>query len=167
MNSKIFWYEAFDFVFVCVLGTLLHFLYDWTNLLIFAPISAVNESTWEHMKILYIPCFTFAIIQSFSPTFKIKDFFNAKLFSMGLSTAFIPIAFYTINGALFKTPFYVDILLFYIAALLNSLLSYFAVIRLNIKAKSGVYGLIGALLILLAFITFTFYPPALPIFISP
>ena len=167
MNSKIFWYEAFDFVFVCVFGTLLHFLYDWTNLLIFAPISAINESTWEHMKIFYIPCFMFAIIQSFSPTFKIKGFFNAKLFSMGLSTAFIPIAFYTINGALFTTPFYVDILLFYIAALLNSLLSYFAVIRLNIKAKSGVYGLIGALLILLAFITFTFYPPALPIFISP
>ena len=42
-------------------GTLLHFLYDWTgNLVAVAPFSGVNESTWEHMKLLFWPLFIFA-----------------------------------------------------------------------------------------------------------
>lgn len=46
-------------------GTLLHFLYDWSNQSIFAaPFSAVNESAWEHMKLLFFPMFIFALIQS-------------------------------------------------------------------------------------------------------
>ena len=37
-------------------GTILHFLYDWTGgSILVAPLSGVNESTWEHMKLLYWP----------------------------------------------------------------------------------------------------------------
>ena len=53
------------YTFSVVLGTLLHFVYDWTKCAIFTPISAVNESTWEHMKILFFPCLFFAVFQYF------------------------------------------------------------------------------------------------------
>jgi hypothetical protein len=34
-------------------GTLLHFLYEWLGEAVWiAPLSGVNESTWEHMKLL-------------------------------------------------------------------------------------------------------------------
>lgn len=44
-------------LFVSVLGVLMHFVYEWSGsnrfVGLFAPI---NESTWEHMKLLFFPC---------------------------------------------------------------------------------------------------------------
>ena len=52
------------FAATALLGTLLHFLYDWTGQNVFAAlVSGVNESTWEHMKLLYFPLFIFALVQ--------------------------------------------------------------------------------------------------------
>ena len=43
---------------VILLGNTLHFVYDWTGQARWAAyISAVNESTWEHMKLLFVPWF--------------------------------------------------------------------------------------------------------------
>ena len=51
--KKIFIWSA---IIVSILGTLLHFAYDWSgqNTLVglFTP---VNESTWEHMKLIFFP----------------------------------------------------------------------------------------------------------------
>ena len=45
-------------------GTILHFLYDWTGeSILVAPFSGVNESIWEHMKLLFWPLFLFALVQ--------------------------------------------------------------------------------------------------------
>ena len=50
--------------FTSVFGTLLHYLYDWSgSALWLAPFSGVNESTWEHMKLLFWPMFIYAMIQ--------------------------------------------------------------------------------------------------------
>ena len=67
------------YVFTSALGTLLHFLYDLTGESVAVSFfSAVNESTWEHMKIAFWPMFIFAIIQSFY--FKDRnDYWNIKL----------------------------------------------------------------------------------------
>ncbi len=40
-------------------GTLLHFLYDRTDSPLCALISGVNESIWEHMKLLFFPMLVF------------------------------------------------------------------------------------------------------------
>lgn len=49
-------YVVIGFFVVGILGTLFHFVYDWAGKLwlvgLFVP---VNESTWEHMKLLFIP----------------------------------------------------------------------------------------------------------------
>ena len=59
-------------------GTLLHFLFEWLDgALWIAPFSAVNESTWEHMKLLFWPSFIYAIIQS-------RFFLKRKDFYLGL-----------------------------------------------------------------------------------
>ena len=38
-----------------VAGTLLHFVYEWFGGNVWAVIGAVNESTWEHLKLLFFP----------------------------------------------------------------------------------------------------------------
>ncbi len=49
-------YVVIGFFVVGILGTLFHFVYGWSGQLwlvgLFVP---VNESTWEHMKLLFIP----------------------------------------------------------------------------------------------------------------
>lgn len=58
-QTAVFW-ELAGFLFTGALGVLLHFLYEWSggNTLA-AAFSAVNESTWEHMKLLFFPMFVF------------------------------------------------------------------------------------------------------------
>ena len=44
-------YMILGFLFTAALGTIWHFLYDWTGRgAIAALFFPVNESTWEHMK---------------------------------------------------------------------------------------------------------------------
>ena len=56
MKRRLWRWQLAGFIFTAVLGVLLHFLYDWTNeSLVVALFSAVNESTFEHMKLLFFP----------------------------------------------------------------------------------------------------------------
>ena len=48
----------FRFFFISILGVLLHFTYEWSDdNRIVGLFSAVNESTWEHLKLLFFRCF--------------------------------------------------------------------------------------------------------------
>ena len=39
-----------------ILGTIFHFTYEWSGKkVIIGLFSAVNESTWEHLKLLFFP----------------------------------------------------------------------------------------------------------------
>ena len=60
MNKiKIRNYKIFNTIFVFALGTLLHFVYDWSwQNQIIGAFSAVNESTWEHLKLIFFPIST-------------------------------------------------------------------------------------------------------------
>ena len=66
MGKRLFWWELIGFLFVGVMGVLLHFLYEWSGgNLIAALVSGVNESTWEHMKLLFVPTVLFTVVQVF------------------------------------------------------------------------------------------------------
>lgn len=46
--------NLFRFIFISVLGVLLHFTYEWAgDNAVVGLFSAVNESTWEHLKLLF------------------------------------------------------------------------------------------------------------------
>ena len=79
MKNDLLIYQVVGLTFTAFFGTILHFLYEWTNLILIAPISAVNESTWEHMKLVFIPSFVFAIIQSFIYKKEYNSFWFVKL----------------------------------------------------------------------------------------
>ena len=63
MKRNLLLWQFGGLTFATALGTILHFVFDWTGWAFVAPISAVNESTWEHMKILFFPMLIFALIQ--------------------------------------------------------------------------------------------------------
>ena len=62
MGKRLFYWELGAFAASAALGTLLHFVYEWSGGSPWAAaVSAVNESTWEHMKILYTAIFAVSL----------------------------------------------------------------------------------------------------------
>jgi hypothetical protein len=66
MKRSIGLWQILGFSIASLGGTILHFLYDWLGKAAWiASFSGVNESTWEHMKLLVWPTFIFAVVQYF------------------------------------------------------------------------------------------------------
>ena len=148
-------------------GTLLHFLYDWTggNILI-SPFSGVNESTWEHMKLLFLPLFLFALIQR--PFFKEQEnYWCVKLAEILLGIALIPVLFYTYNGVFGESPDWINIAIFYISALLVYLFEWWAFKQDRLPCKPPLLAFVFICLIGMLFVIFTFAPPQIPLFRDP
>lgn len=148
-------------------GTLLHFLYDWLGESVFvAPFSSVNESTWEHMKLLFWPMFIFAVVQSFFFKDR-KDFWCVKLRGTLLGLILIPVLFYTYNGVIGKSPDWINIAIFFISAAV----AYIYETRLfnsgKLSSQNSKRSFIWLCVIALLFVVFTFRTPELGIFKDP
>ena len=148
-------------------GTILHFLYDWTGgSILVAPFSGVNESTWEHMKLLFWPLFFFALVQR--PFFREQEnYWCVKLAKILLGLTLIPVLFYTYNGILGKSPDWVNIAIFYITAGLVFLFEWWAFKNDRIKCRYPRLALAVICLIGVLFVVFTFVPPQIPLFRDP
>ena len=95
MKRSIGLWQFFGFGVTAFGGTVLHFLYEWLGEAAWiAPFSGVNESTWEHMKLLFWPMLLYAVAQRFLFRER-KDFWCVKLRGILLGLSLIPILFYT------------------------------------------------------------------------
>ena len=148
-------------------GTLLHFLYDWTDeSSLVAPFSGVNESTWEHMKLLFWPLFIFALIQRLFFKEQI-NYWCVKLAEIVLGLVLIPVLFYTYNGAFGKSPDWINIAIFYVSALQVFLFEWWAFKKNRLQCKHPRITFTLICLIGVLFIAFTFAPPQIPLFQDP
>ena len=155
------------FTVASIVGTLLHFLYDWLGgAKWIAPFSGVNESTWEHMKLLFWPMFIYSIVQGLCINDR-EDFWCIKLRTILLGLSLIPIIFYTYNGVIGRSPDWLNISIFFISAAA----AYFYEGKLwesnDIKCRSPKTALILLCIIGLLFALFTFRTPELAIFRDP
>lgn len=167
MKKNLFFWQLAGLTFCAVLGTILHFLYDWTGSILVAPFSAVNESTWEHMKLLFFPAFIFAVIQNLFFAKEVKSFWWIKLFGILLGLFTIPIIFYTYNGAFGVSPDWFNVLIFFIALFFEFFGEYQLIKYSEINLKFNIIPLMVLIFIAVLFGFFTFYTPYLPIFVSP
>ena len=167
MKRDLLLWQFGGFVFAAVGGTLLHFLYGWAGeSALIAPFSAVNESTWEHMKLLFFPLFIFALIQSrFFKNY--GNFWCVKLAGILVGLLLIPVLFYTANGAFGRTPDWVNISIFFISAAATFLLETRLFKREIFECKVPWAALILICLIGVLFAVFTFAPPSIPLFQDP
>ena len=168
MKSKIGAWQFLGFAITSLGGTLLHFLYDWTGEnKIAALISGVNESTWEHMKLLYFPLLVYAIIEYFIVGKEYKCYWCVKLSGSILGLISIPVIFYSLNGIFGKTPDWINITIFFIAAALTFLYENYLFkkdkkCKLSPNVCLALFLLIGG-----AFMLFTFKTPEIRIFKDP
>lgn len=169
MANKLLKRSIISTLFMLILGTLLHFTNQWFNHHpIVMIISAVHESVWEHLKLIFFPALWFYIIEIIF--FKSKDQPLTVVTFIAIITGliFIVSAFYTYTGIIGKHILIIDIGIFIIAVLLFNYLKY----RLLKNKKEyptwttplAITLFVG---IIILFILFTFSPPQLPLFQAP
>ena len=117
-------------IIISILGTLLHFLYDWTNHnKIVGLFAAVNESTWEHIKIALTSTILWSLVDGYKYGLY-PNYFLAKLGSLLIIVIVIPLLFYTYQLITKKDIVIVDISIFYIAIILSQIIFKY-IINLN------------------------------------
>ena len=162
-EHSILW-QAVGFAFVTFGGTILHFLFEWTGgSVLVSPFSGVNESTWEHMKLLYWPLLFFALVQRVFFMDQ-KNYWCVKLTEILLGLILVPVLFYTYNGAFGKSPDWVNITIFYISALIVYLYERRAFRKNRMVCPYPWLAFAGICLIGVLFVVFTFAPPGIPLF---
>lgn len=157
----------FGFGVASFFGTVLHFLYEWLGKARWiAPFSGVNESTWEHMKLLFWPMFIFAVVESFF--FRdVEDFWCVKLRGTLVGLGLIPLIFYSYNGVIGKSPDWVNIGIFFVAAALAYVYETRLFRRTEGKCEYPTAAFLGLCFMAVLFIVFTFFTPRIGIFKDP
>ena len=167
MKRTVWIWELFGFAVTALGGTLLHFLYEWLGEAVWiAPFSGINESTWEHMKLLFWPMFIFALIQSLFFR-EYKGFWCIKLRGTLLGLSLIPILFYTYNGVIGKSPDWINIAIFFISAAIVYIYELRELYRDNIVCNNPGKAFLMLLILAALFVVFTFATPELGIFRDP
>lgn len=167
MKQKLLRWQFAGFAVTAFGGVLLHFLYNWMQQrILIAPFSSVNESTWEHMKLLFFPMFIFAQFQSrFFKEF--KSFWCVKLVGILTGLVLIPMLFYTYNGAIGKSPDWFNIAIFFISAAAAFILETWLFKKNTLHCKSPWLAFALICLIGVLFVVFTFVTPRIPMFQDP
>lgn len=160
-------YSLIGFLFVVITGTLGHFVYDWSSQNYVAGLFfPVNESTWEHMKLIYFP----ALLYSFYMEKRLQKEYPCIRFALSsgilAGTAFIPVFFYVYSGIWGRNYFVFDILTFLLSAAIVFVVTY----RFSQSCRAQKYS--AALrafvwILFLGFLLFSYFPPSIGLFVSP
>lgn len=159
--------ELVGFFFILILGTLSHFFYEWSgHKKIFALFFAVNESTWEHIKLALGPTFLWMLIEI--PFLKLNNnFLLSKLVCLLTLIIFIPAFYYAYRAIFKKNIFFLNILGFIIAIALGQTLSYIIYNSTLVPSIICYMSFLLIMVILITYLTCTYYPPKNFLFEDP
>lgn len=165
--NKLKCYTVIGAIFVLIIGTLSHFLYEWTNYnYIIGLFTPVNESTWEHMKLIFFPMLLYSLFMILKLNKDYKCLVSSLSSGILLGTFLIPIIFYTYSGILGYNTFILDILTFAVSVIAAFYAAYKLALSCNMQRYTALLrGLI--IVITICFLLFTYYPPNIGLFAIP
>ena len=155
------------FAVISLLGVLFHFTYELSDEnKIVGLFSAVNESIFEHQKLIFYPAIIYSAFEYFKMPKKYKNYTAAVTLGIISAIIFIITAFYTYSGIIGKSYTFVDIALFFIGVMV------FLKVR-NIIIKNSFFesrllntiAVISLIIMAVLFTVWTFSPPRLALFI--
>ena len=126
----------------------------------------VNESTWEHMKLVFFPMLLFSLLAIPKLKKAFPGITSSLLSGVLLGTALIPVLFYTYTGILGRNFFILDMAVFVLSVIAAFLTAYRLTLSCTIQSRTLIL-LIAAGIVLVCFLLFTFIPPNIGIFVPP
>ncbi len=159
-------WEIAGVLFTVIVGTLLHFTYIWSGEnQIVAVFSAVNESVWEHGKLLAVPWILWSVVESLALRGSGRPVLSARAAGLLAGMVAIPTLYYTYTGVVGQRFLAADLAIFLLAVLLAMAVS----LRLLYCRGLGqpVWQIVGGMVlagVMLLLAYWTFMPPQLPLF---
>lgn len=164
--SSVLKFEIISSIFIMLVGTLLHFTFGWSNNnLLVGTFSPINESIWEHLKLLFFPMLISTIIGYFYTGKHIPNYLCSEVLGIILSMSFIVVFFYTYTGIIGTNFAIVDIGSFFIAVLLGQYVAYRKM--QSTSSCNNLIPIVICLILYLCFLIFTFSPPHIALFKDP
>ena len=168
VKKSILRWELGGIAFIVVLGSLLHFAFEWSGRAIpIAPIAAVNESVWEHLKLGFWPTLVYAALEYGRFGKSANNFSFAKTIGIYLIPITIVVLYYAYTAILGQGPLIVDIAIFVVAVVAGQLVSYKLLTASPLPKRLNLFAPIALAALAILFVLFTFYPPHLPLFRDP
>lgn len=166
MKNKLLFWEIGGFVFIGLVGAALHFTYEFSNYSsnVVAYFSAVNESTWEHLKMVFFPGLIFALIEYTYVREQANNYLIAKTASLFVMPMVIVVGWYIYAPAVGHYIFAVDLSLFYLAVIVGQFVSYKLLTGPTLEKKYNNYAIGTFIILFAAFSLFTFFPPNIFLF---
>lgn len=160
-------YTMIGIIFVIIAGTLAHFLYGWTgNNPIVGLFTPINESVWEHMKLLFFPMLIYSLIMILKFHRKYSCITSALCFGILVGAFLIPLFYYTYTFILNKNVFILDIGTFIASIVIAFWLSYKLTLSCRLESYTSLLCIMVCLLFA-CFLAFTYRPPNITIFQDP
>lgn len=157
------------FFIISIIGTLSHFVYEWTGkpylIGLFFP---VNESTWEHLKLLFFPSLIYFAVVYFTLKEKPANYASAAAVSLFSGMVSIVVMFYTYQGIIGRNIDFLNILIYFLGVIVTLYVMQ-RIIKREILSSgiSNIISLLYLFLMAILFIAFSFNPPSLGIFLPP
>lgn len=162
-------WQIIETVLIIISGVILHFLYEWTGKNKFvATFSAVNESTWEHLKLAFFPILLFGIVDFIFVRPYANNVVFATIIALFTSITIITVLFYVYLGVIGKNIDVINISIFVIAVIIAKYIAYRIMLMPNFE--NIYYILLSTYFIYLTtfcFAIFTFAPPKINLFRDP
>ena len=157
-------WKVISVIFIFLLSALLHFIYDWFPTFFTSLFFPVNESIWEHNKIIVMSFLVLAILEKVYYK-KRKNVIFAECISSLVCMILVMLIFTPIYLYILKTNdnMIVTFAIFILAIIISQIVSY----RLLQKEYNSRWEELGVILFVIFFlinIIFTYYPPHVAIF---
>lgn len=152
--------KAIDVFVIFGLSILSHFIYEWIPNSIFSILFPVNESIWEHMKLLVTPVLFFSLFEYI--IYRRKNInFNNFLLSYAITMLLgilIYLLIYLPIDAIFGHSAFIAIGLLFITFIIIEIVSYYIMRYKKIRC-SNIIGIGMILFLYIIFGYFTYNPP--------
>ena len=166
------YYQWIGILVVCLLSVPLHFVYEWTGENTFAGLfTPLNESIWEHLKLVYWPLLIWWIVGYLiyrnKKDLSLSRWLTAAAVSILISMTFIVSWYYVWTEAFDIHSSILDVGSLFVAVPISQLV---AIHVYKFIQPRRVYLLLSALMLTalaVLFFWFTFYSPDMPLFIPP
>lgn len=166
-GRRIWRWELIGVVVVFLVGSALHFLYEWIPWAPIAWLGPVNESTWEHFKLVFWPMLGYAGLEWWRFRREGVPMWGAKGVGLLVGPVVMASFFYIYTAFVGNHVLWLDVLGFLLSAVAGQGVSGYLIVsgwQGKVVHRVGV-GLLVLLLVM--FVVFTYFPPHLFLFADP
>lgn len=157
------------FIVIGGLGSLFHFVYEWTNEnMIVGLFFSVNESVWEHLKLIFYPALIYFTAEYFIIKPKTDNYISQITVSIFYAMATTISLFYIYTGILGFNVDVINIMIFLLSVIVLIIKRNKIAEEEKFKSKNAKILFIFLLVITaLLFAVWSYNPPSLGIFTPP